>query len=241
MPEVHSVKTRARFTWQDLVVLVAFECIAVPICIAAGDAFVREEYGRAVFGWAIGIPLAIAGFTAHWWKDWLTESTRERIQRNANRWGPVAILLAFLYVAGPDIYRRATELASPAVTSVPAGQSAAPPAAPRPVTSQPAIHAKVYSESEKEDLRNAMREIAKIVDGQGNDVSMKIEEVLRSWDFLYSTNNPSTISTLLQKFDNLQNSISVLKNSLDRQDSSVMNQYRSYSEEIVSVLDLPQP
>jgi hypothetical protein len=90
-----------------LVVLVAFECIAVPICIAAGDAFVTENYGRAIFGWSIGIPLAVAGFTAHWWKEWLNEPARAWVLRNANRWWPAAILLAFTYVTGPDIYRRA--------------------------------------------------------------------------------------------------------------------------------------
>jgi hypothetical protein len=104
--EEPSENLRKKFAWPDLVVLVAFECIAIPICIAAGEALVSGDYGRAFLGWGIGIPLAIAGFTAHWWKDWLTETTRERIQRHTIHWSPVALLLAFVYVVGPNIYER---------------------------------------------------------------------------------------------------------------------------------------
>jgi hypothetical protein len=104
--------TRKPFTWPDLVVLVVFECVAVPICIAAGDAFVKAEFGRAAFGWAVGVPTAVAGFTAHWWKAWLSEDAREGIARVAASWAPIAVAVAFLYVVGPNIYQRATMLPS---------------------------------------------------------------------------------------------------------------------------------
>ena len=97
-----------RFGWQDLVVLIAFECIAVPICIAAGEAFVSEHYGRAFFGWLVGIPLAVTGFTAPWWKDWLGDDAKQRIMDQAYRWWPAAVFIAFAFVAGPEMYRRAT-------------------------------------------------------------------------------------------------------------------------------------
>jgi hypothetical protein len=106
------------FKWPNLVVVAVFECIAVPICIAAGEAFVSEHYGRAIFGWLIGLPLAAAGFTAPWWKEWISESVRASLIRQALRWGPVAILAAFIYVAGPSIYRRAVEPNAPTVNPV---------------------------------------------------------------------------------------------------------------------------
>jgi hypothetical protein len=108
--EEPSEHLRKKFAWPDLVALVAFECIAIPICIAAGEALVSGDYGRALLGWTIGIPLAIAGFTADWWKDWLTETARRRVQRLAINWSPVALLLAFAYVVGPNIYERAAAL-----------------------------------------------------------------------------------------------------------------------------------
>jgi hypothetical protein len=63
-------------TWVDLIILVVIECIAIPVCIAAGGAFVEGEYVRCSLGWLIGVPFVIIGFTAHWWKQRIADATR---------------------------------------------------------------------------------------------------------------------------------------------------------------------
>ncbi len=132
------VQRPLRFGWQDLVVLVAFECIAVPICIAAGEAFVSEHYGRAFFGWLVGIPLALAGFTAPWWKELLGEDARQQLTAQMHRWWPAAVFLAFIFVTGPEMYRRATQPTVPisAASPVPA---LAPPQSQSAPTIRPPI------------------------------------------------------------------------------------------------------
>jgi hypothetical protein len=92
----------------DLVVFVTSECFAVPLNIAAGEAFVAGHGDRAALGWGIGVPLAVLGFTFHWWKGWIPTPIRSSILWAAKYGWPVALLAAFAYVAAPDIYRRAT-------------------------------------------------------------------------------------------------------------------------------------
>lgn len=96
------------FSLDDLVVFVTSECFAVPLNIAAGEAFVAGHMDRAGLGWGIGVPLAVLGFTFHWWKRLIPASTLGSIQWVARYGWFVALLLAFGYVVGPDVYRRAT-------------------------------------------------------------------------------------------------------------------------------------
>ena|SRR5205823_2200915 len=130
----------SRFGWPELVVLVAFECIAIPICIAAGEAFVSEHYARAAFGWIVGIPLAVVGATAKWWKEWLSPPIRQRVFDGASRWWPAAVFLAFVYVVGPNVYQRAvapSQSQSPAPhTEIPA-TVLPPPTAAAPSVTEP--------------------------------------------------------------------------------------------------------
>ena len=107
-----------RFSTVDLVVFVVSECLAVPLCIAAGEAFVNGHYIDAGIGWATGIPLAIFGATAYWWRKWFSDETRARLTKQAIWWSPVALLCAFIYVVGPNIYRRATTRELPSIASI---------------------------------------------------------------------------------------------------------------------------
>lgn len=98
-----------RFSLTDAVVLVIGECLAVPFCIAAGEAFVNEHFRHAAVGFGIGIPLAIAAPTFSLWKGWLGDRAQQAITRHATWWLPLAVLIAFAYAVGPDMYRRAMQ------------------------------------------------------------------------------------------------------------------------------------
>ena len=137
---------RKRFSFTDLVVLVVSECLAVPLCIAAGEAFVNGHYVDAGIGWLTGIPLAIIGASSYWWSKWFGDKTRDRIITQAIRWAPVAILCAFAYVVGPNIYRRAVEPVFPHASTDETANAIAPIIAER--------------DAEKQRADDAMKELA---------------------------------------------------------------------------------
>jgi hypothetical protein len=89
----------------DVIVGVIGGLVAAPLCDASWHAIVTEaEYARGIVGLLVGLPVGIGALTFHWWKgklDWL--------RRAAIYWWPIALVLTFTYVAGPEIYHRALE------------------------------------------------------------------------------------------------------------------------------------
>jgi hypothetical protein len=107
----------AKFTLADAFVFTACELTAVPLCHAGWEAVVSDEHiFRGIVALVVGIPLGIFGLSFHWLKEQLGGSSLEWIQRQGSRWWPAAILLAFIYAAGPSIYQRT-------VTSIQSEQS----------------------------------------------------------------------------------------------------------------------
>lgn len=144
----------------DLVVFVVSECFAVPLNIAAGEAFVAGHLDRAALGWGIGVPLAVAGFTYHWFKKWISAPARDSIQFVARYGWPVVLLLVFAYVAGPEMYRRAT--------------SPRDAPSPQPLFTQEQVDEKIKSAtlSIKDQLSAAAREL--------DDTRHQLESVKRN-------------------------------------------------------------
>ena len=103
-----STTDRGRFSPGDLVVLISCALFAEPFCHAAADAFLHEHYDKAALGFAIGLPPGLAGGTFHWWKTYLGTAARRTAVPVAMALGVVGIISAFTYIAGPEIYRRAT-------------------------------------------------------------------------------------------------------------------------------------
>jgi hypothetical protein len=119
-----------------------------------------------------------------------------------------------------------------------------PPAPSAPNTSQPPpkapvpLQPKLYSEAEKEELRNAIRELSKIIDDRGPDIDKHFSDTLNAFPNFRSSNwNPTMINPTLEPLDQLVKSIEALDNLLD---GVLATQYRSYSEEIKMVLGITQ-
>ena len=85
-----------------IIIFVVTELFAFPFCFEAGSAFVNGDNAKALFGYAVGVPIAIFGFIA----PWLAKRVRLRW---IVPWAPIAIILAFGYLIGPDLYRRAMQ------------------------------------------------------------------------------------------------------------------------------------
>jgi hypothetical protein len=95
-----------KFNAADFGVFAVFQLFAVPMCHAGWDAIVSGEHpGRGIMAIILGLPIGLAGASFHWWKNKLP-SARDWTARQADRWWPVALLVAFVYVAGPSLYQR---------------------------------------------------------------------------------------------------------------------------------------
>jgi hypothetical protein len=140
-----------------------------------------------------------------------------------------------LIVAGTFGYIYVPSKEATEVASAPGAQTTTRSQAPtqQPSTTAPQPKSR-YSPAEKEDLKNAMRDISKVIND--HDLLDKINEALVSWDRLSA---PSGIPELSTRLDDLVGSISRLRTSLDYQDGIILKQYGSYSQEIKSVLDRP--
>jgi hypothetical protein len=94
----------------DLAVFAASELFAVPICHAGWEAIVSGQHmDRGFIALLVGIPIGLAGASFHWWKTHLERRYRQWLRAAAPRLVIATLLLAFVYVTAPEIYRRATE------------------------------------------------------------------------------------------------------------------------------------
>jgi hypothetical protein len=165
--------------------------IAAPLCDASWHAIVTEaEYIRGAVGLLVGIPTGVAGLTYHWWKTKLPE-----VGRNSLVWGPLAVLLAFIYVAGPEIYRRAT-LPPVAIPSA-SGSSVVP----NPVPALPTVPQHFYSAAQREELANRIATIYGLM-------NTDIVDIAASWSTIASRNltgiSKHDVEQLLKVIDGLQ-------------------------------------
>jgi hypothetical protein len=120
----------AQFPLEEIIVFVTGELIALPFCFEGTGAFMKGDWENTWKGFGIGIPIAIAGLTFRIWKNWISDSLRQWILTDAKRWWPLALMLAFAYAVGPDLYRRSTAMTSASVpdshTTVIVSTTAAP-------------------------------------------------------------------------------------------------------------------
>lgn len=136
------------FSAGELIVLISCALFAEPFCHAAADAFLHEHYDKALLGFAIGLPPGLAGGSYHWWKRYLSVAARKAVIPTALVLGTIGIVLAFAYVAGPEMYRRAM---------TPSAGSAAPAAPSSPTQVSPHRY---YSVAEKEELADRIAKIS---------------------------------------------------------------------------------
>jgi hypothetical protein len=115
----HTTSSGSLFSMDNVVVVVTSELIALPFCFNGADGFMSNDWLKTAKGFGIGLPIGILGLTYPFWRTRLKKPTQDWIRNDARRWWPVALLLAFGYVLGPDIYQRATKpiAAAPAATA----------------------------------------------------------------------------------------------------------------------------
>jgi hypothetical protein len=94
-----------------------------------------------------------------------------------------------------------------------------------------------YSELEKEDLRNATREVSKILDGQGAEVDQKINDTFVAWNAISGPPHRGDPQAVERSLESLSKSITLLRIAL-RDYAGSMQVYRSYADDISPLLNL---
>jgi hypothetical protein len=95
-----------KFDAADFSVFAVCELFAIPLCHAGWEGVVSgEHWTRSVTALAVGVPIGLIGASFHWWKNYLP-SARDWLARSADRWWPVALVVAIGYLAGPSLYQR---------------------------------------------------------------------------------------------------------------------------------------
>jgi hypothetical protein len=93
----------------DVAVFVACELTAIPLCNAGWDAIVSGDHSvRGVVALGTGLIFGLLGPSYRWLKDKISTSARDWIQERASRWWLVTFVMAFAYLVGPSVYKRAT-------------------------------------------------------------------------------------------------------------------------------------
>jgi hypothetical protein len=110
----HGGDTTDSSPFNNIIVVVASELIALPFCFNGADGFMSNDWLKTAKGFGIGLPIGIAGLTFPLWRKYLKRPTQEWVQNDAKKWWPIALLLTFIYVLGPDIYNRIQVAAPPA-------------------------------------------------------------------------------------------------------------------------------
>jgi hypothetical protein len=193
---------------------------AIPICDASWHAIVveHEAMTRGIIGLFIGVPIGLAGFSFHWWKD-KAPGFRDWFIPTAKRWWPAAAGLAFVYVAGPEIFRRTQPPVSisNAIGEIPTGATPA-------------------NESEKSPPKNQSEPRSKQAINELLDESAAISSVLEKsgiplineWREYITTQNPERVCLDIDSRA-LQDKITALANKLDaahREISSIYEKNR---------------
>jgi hypothetical protein len=191
----------------------------------------------ATFAAALIIVCALVWLWNQWQKNKADEGEKSVVVKPRRRaWG--SLISVVLYATAVASWYRAsrweTEQVPPPVQLITAPNDSASAA---PISTPSNKPAKIYSEAEKEDLRNATRELAKIIADQGDAVSSNIEATLRVWDALYNQGQVSAPQELVKRIDNLTTGIETLQQTL-KGSNEYLKAYWGYRDELAPIIGL---
>jgi hypothetical protein len=117
---------------ENVVVFVFCEVVGAPFCYAAAQEILDGKYVSGIIGFVIGAPFAITGVGWAWFKPWLRKALTAVNQTISPNLLIAALLVLFIYVAGPSFLGRVKKALSSPVTSV--GTPAPPEQSTPPLT-----------------------------------------------------------------------------------------------------------
>jgi hypothetical protein len=110
------------FSWDNVFVLLVGDGIGLSLCIAAGDAALRKDWGPMFAGFGIGLPLMALASSFPFWKRRVARWVRDGAVHVATGGAAFIVLAACIYVLGPFLLPRppsAAEIAATVVRALP--------------------------------------------------------------------------------------------------------------------------
>jgi hypothetical protein len=106
------------------------------------------------------------------------------------------------------------------------------------VTPELAKPKKFYSDREKSDLANALRDLSKILNTEGTNITQKAQQISVIWTLESRKSQAPDTAALIEQLNDLNKLIVDLKQSL--YDEGFMNKYKVYSDELDPILQIQQ-
>jgi hypothetical protein len=100
---------KKHFSWENLVVLLVGDGIGLSLCIAAGDAALRKDWGPMFAGFGIGLPLMAIATSFPFWKNRVAKLLRDSVVHVATGGFAIILLAAVVYVLGPYLLPKTAE------------------------------------------------------------------------------------------------------------------------------------
>lgn len=99
-----------------------------------------------------------------------------------------------------------------------------------------------YSEAEREELRNAMRALSKLLESEGTEIDTKTTSAFQSWANLINNRGEipePDLALLMSRLDDLRKSLNTFDESLF-DENGPLKEYMSYKDELSSVIKISQ-
>jgi hypothetical protein len=189
-----------------------------------------------VSGFVVGcLAMAVAGCgtIVHLVNEYRVNRDRPRLKLE-----PIHIIaLGLLIALGGVGWQWLQSKPIPVFAAKPLATDAVPLVLPKAVMSPPSIK---YSDAEKNELRDAIRQVVKLLDGDGEKLADQINAVLQVWDTIYNTNDFTAASTFINNVHVLERQVAQLRDNLVGKPGTLMYRYNSYSKELEFILQLPK-
>ncbi len=117
-------------------------------------------------------------------------------------------------------------------------QASGPASQPTQPTPELAKPKKFYSEREKSDLANALRDLSKILNTEGTNITQKAQQISVIWTLESRKSQAPDTAALIEQLNDLNKLIVVFNQSL--YDEGFMNKYKVYSNELDPILQIQQ-
>lgn len=162
-------------SWENLFVLLVGDGIGLSLCIAAGDAALKQNWGPMFAGFGIGLPLMGIASSFPFWKNRAGKWLRDSIVNISTGGAAFVVLAGCVYVLGPYILPKgnspsANDIAAAVADKLKPMLSQDVPAATQSFGFAPTelkIPTKNYSTDEKQELLELIGTISKLLNDQG--------------------------------------------------------------------------
>jgi hypothetical protein len=126
---------KKHFSWDNLFVLLVGDGVGLSLCIAAGDAALKKDWGPMLAGFGVGLPLMAVASSFPIWKNRVAKWMRDSIVHVSTGGAAFIVLAVCIYVLGPYLLPQSPspdQIAAAVVRAIPGSTQTTPTPPPAP-------------------------------------------------------------------------------------------------------------